>query len=243
MILTTAVIKGGTGKTSTAAALAQCAVANKRKVLAVDLDPQANLSAILGGNDRTEGASRLFSGKDPRELIQRTEQGIDLICGDLELSQLPAKGNGAKLKAALDSVRSDYDLILIDTPPTIGPLPTIAMLASDGLIAPLDADMSSLQGLKHITDLAESVRKTRPEALSFIGALVTKFDGRPKLNQVMLGMIQAEAKRRGVAFLGTVRSGIAAKESQVLKRSLFEYAPKSKPAEDYKRIFGYLMNQ
>lgn len=241
MILTTAVIKGGTGKTTSAAAIAQCAVADKKKVLLIDLDPQANLSAMLDADPRIDGASRLFTDQDPAELIQETQQGISLIHGDLELTKLPGKGNGAKLRKALDRIKESFDLIIIDTPPQIGPIPTAAMMVSDGLIIPLDSDMSSLQGLKYITDLAEAVREANPEALSFIGAMITRFDARPKLNQIMLDLIKTEAEKRRAVFLGVVRAGIAAKEFQALKRSLYEYAPKSKPAEDYKKIYNQLM--
>ena len=85
-IITAAVIKGGTGKTTTAAALAQAAVQAGKKVLAVDLDPQANLSFFIGADQNAPGSYQLLHGTDAAQLIQTTDQGIDAIAASPDLA-------------------------------------------------------------------------------------------------------------------------------------------------------------
>ncbi len=236
MIVTAAVIKGGTGKTTTAAALAQAAAAAGKKVLAIDLDPQANLSFFIGADPTAPGSYQLLHGADPAQLIQRTQQGIDAIAAAPDLAtEKTTPGSAKRLQQALEPVRNSYDLILIDTPPTIGELTYNALQASTGLIIPLETDNSSLQGLYQITDIARHIRQSNP-ALRITGVVLTRYDARPKLNRFLRDAIAERAQEMGVPFLMGIRPGIAIREAQAMQQSLYDYAPRSKPAEDYRQL-------
>ena len=102
-IITAAVIKGGTGKSSTIAALAQAATAAGKKVLAIDLDPQANLSFFIGADQNRPGSYELLHGTDPAQLIQDTPQGIAAIAASPDLATLTTRAGSARhLQNALD---------------------------------------------------------------------------------------------------------------------------------------------
>ena len=236
-IFTTAAIKGGTGKSTTAAALSQAAAASGKKVLAIDLDPAGNLSMMLGADLNTGGSYYLLHGEDPADLIQKTEQGVDVIPGSPNLATEVSKtGSAFRLQDALEQIRKRYQYIFIDTPPTMGELVYNALQASTGLIIPLEADTSSVQGLYRICDVARGISKTNQE-LKITGVILTRYDSRPKLNKYLRDSIEAAGKEVGAPFLGVIRPGVAIKESQALRQSLYLYAPKSKPAQDYMDIF------
>ena len=118
-IITIAVQKGGTGKTTTAAALAQAAAYKGRRALAIDLDPQGNLSVTLAAQMIPEAGNsyNLLMGLPAADLIQTTEQGIDVIPACLDLATISSgKGSARRLQRALEPIKNNYDLIVIDTP-------------------------------------------------------------------------------------------------------------------------------
>ena len=236
-IITAAVIKGGTGKTTTTAALAQAAAADGKRVLAIDLDPQANLSFILAADQFTSGSYQLLHGADPAPLIQHTEQGLDVIAGSPDLAtETTSPASAKRLQAAIEPLKRDYDFIFIDTPPTMGELTYNALQAATGLIIPLETDSNSLQGLYQISEIAHQMQRSNP-ALTILGVILTRFDSRPKINRYLQEIIEEKGQAVGAPFLGTVRPGIAIREAQAMQESLYNYAPSSKPAQDYMEIY------
>lgn len=236
-IVAVAVIKGGTGKTTTAAALAQAATAAGKKVLAIDLDPQANLSFFIGADQNRPGSYDLLNGGDPAELIQQTPQGMDAITGSPDLAtERTTPGSANRLREALEPIKRNYDLIILDTPPQMGELTFNALQAATALLIPLETDSSSLQGLYQITDIAHQMQRSNP-ALTVAGVILTRYDSRPRLNRYLRDTIAAQAQEAGAPFLMGIRPGIAIREAQALQRSLYEYAPNSNPAQDYKTLF------
>lgn len=236
-IITTAVIKGGTGKTTTAAALAQAAAANKKRVLAIDLDPQANFTFVIGADQNKGGCYQLLHGTAPGEIIQHTEQGIDAIAASPDLAtEKTTPGSAKRLQQALEQLKQNYDLIMIDTPPQMGELTFNALQASTGLIIPLETDNSSLQGLYQITDIAHQIQSSNP-ALSVLGSVLTRYDSRPNLNRYLQDVIADKGKEIGAPLLAGIRPGIAIREAQAMQKSLYEYAPKSNPAIDYMELY------
>lgn len=243
MVLTVAVIKGGTGKSTTAAALAQAAAADGKKVLAVDLDPQANLSFFLGA-DKGKGSYDLLCGTPAAETIQETEQGIDIMAATADLAALKtAHGSARGLRKGLEPIKESYDLIIIDTPATVGEMHFNALAASDKLITPLEADTNGLQGFYQICDLSDRIRETLNPNLKKPAAIVARYDGRPKINRYLRDAIRQRAEERGAAYLGEIRTGIAIKEAQGFQESLYTYAPKSKPALDYMAVYKAICRQ
>ena len=236
-ILTVAVIKGGTGKTTTAAALAQAAAAAGKKVLAIDLDPQANLSLFIGADQNRPGSYQLLHDTDPAQLIQSTAQGIDAIAASPDLAtERTTPASAKRLQRAIDPLKSVYDLIVIDTPPQMGELLYNALQAATGLIIPLESDNSSLQGLYQIADIAHQMQRSNP-ALQITGVVLTRYDSRPKLNRYLQEAIAEQGQEIGAPFLIGIRPGIAIREAQAMQQSLFDYAPRSNPAQDYKKLY------
>lgn len=237
MILAVAIQKGGTGKTTTAAALAQAAASKGKSVLAIDLDPQANLTFTLGAAAGDPGSRGLLDGLPAEKLIQTTAQGIDTIPASWDLATVTTgKGSARRLQNALEPLRGQYDYIIIDTPPTAGELQYNALQAADGLIIPLQADIYNAQGLYQITDTANAIRKSNP-ALEILGIVFTQHNARSTIARQMADAIRRNAEQLGVPILGEIHAAVAVKEAAALQKSLFEYAPKSKPALDYMAVF------
>ena len=242
-IITVAVVKGGTGKTTTAAALAQAAAADKKKVLAVDLDPQANLSFYLAADQNRPGSYELLNGGDPAELIQHTAQGLDVIPGSPDLAtERTTPGSAKRLQDALEPLKRKYSIIIIDTPPQLGELTYNALQASTRLLIPLQAEPGSLQGLYQISDVAHQIQNTNP-GLKISGTIITSYDNRPKINRTMKEAIEAAGAEAGAPFLMAIRGGISVKEAQALQLSLYEYAPRSRPAEDYLQLYSIIASR
>ena len=237
-IITTAVIKGGTGKTTTAAAIAQAAAAAGKKVLAIDLDPQGNLSFVLAAEPERGGNScQLLNGAPARQLTQRTQQGVEVVKASADLAAETTKQNSInRLTAALQPIKSKYQLIIIDTPPTMGELTYNALMAATDLIIPLEADLNSLQGLLNIAEIAAAIQEHN-ELLKISGIILTRYDPRPKINRQIKQAIEDKARALDIPFLMAIRKGIAITEAQATQQSLFEYAPKSKPAQDYLQLY------
>lgn len=236
-IITVAIIKGGSGKSTTTAALAQAAAKAGKRVLAIDLDPQANLTFFLGADQNSGGSYQLLQGADPAQLIQGTAQGISVISGSPDLATERTKpGSAKRLQDALQAVRKDFDFIFVDTPPQMGELTFNALQAATGLIIPLETDNSSLQGLYQIADIAHQMQNTNP-GLRIFGAILTRYDSRPKLNRYLSDIISEKGQEIGAPLLMGIRPGIAIREAQALQLSVYDYAPNSNPAQDYKKLF------
>lgn len=239
-IITVAVIKGGTGKTTTAAALAQAAVAAGKKVLAIDLDPQANLSYAIGADQNQPGSYQLLHGAEAAQLIQDTPQGMKAIAASPDLATERTKpGSARRLQDAIAPIRNEFDFIFIDTPPTMGELTFNALQASTGLLIPLQSDNYSLQGLYQITDIAAQMQHSNP-ALSIIGVILTKYDNRPRINRYFRDAIQDTGAEIGAPLIAEIRPGVAITEAQMQRQSVYDYAPKCKPAQDYKALFDQI---
>ena len=135
-ILTIANQKGGTGKTTSAVIFAQAAAHKGYKVLAIDLDPQANLSFIFAANYGKDKTSlQLLEGTPAAELIQHTSCGVDIIPASWNLQTVKtSKGSARRLQKALQPLKDKYDYVIIDTPPTASELQYNALQAAHTLI-------------------------------------------------------------------------------------------------------------
>ena len=238
-VITLASRKGGTGKTTTAAVLAQAAAYRGRRCLAIDLDPQCNLSFFLGARTDGPGSFELISGEDPGRLLQKTPAGVDAIPASWNLAAVTSStGSARRLQRALQNIRLKYDLIIIDTP-TAGELQYNALQAATGLLIPLQADVYGIKGFFQIIDTARQIMTTNP-ALKALGVILTQYDRRSNLARQMQESIKASAHAAGVPYLGEIRKAVAVQEAAALQQSLFKYAPNSKPAQDYLALFDAL---
>ena len=238
-VITLASRKGGTGKTTTAAALAQIAADRGRKVLAIDLDPQGNLSFFLGAQTTGAGSCELIDGAAPAEVIQATPAGIDVISASWNLTNILAyNGSAGRLQTALQPIQGNYDLVIIDAP-SAGELQYNALQAATGLIIPLQADAYGIKSLYQIIDTARQFQKSNP-ALQILGVIITQYDRRSTLARQMQESIKASAEATGAPYLGEIRKAVAVQEAAALQQSLFKYAPRSNPAADYLQLFDAL---
>lgn len=242
-VITVAMQKGGTGKTTTAAALAQAAVYRGKKCLAIDLDPQGNYSFTLGARTQggTPGSYHLMEGAAAAGIIQHIKPGLDVIPANMELSLLqPAKGSARRLQNALRPLQGSYDICVIDTPTIAGELQYNALQAATALVIPLEADIYNLQSLYQVADTAKAIQGSNPD-LRIAGFVLTQYNSRSTLAKQMQQMITDNAAAMGVPYLGAIRSAVVVKEAAALQQSLFDYAPNSKPASDYLALFDAII--
>lgn len=236
MVITVAMQKGGTGKTATCATLAQAAAHDHKHVLCVDLDAQGNLSFTMGARTTGAGAFEFITGS-AAHTIRTTTPYIDVIPASADLATLTTDtGSARRLQNALEPIKGNYDYVFIDTPPTAGELQYNALQASDGVIIPIIADVYNIQSLYQIAETIKAVQASN-KRLKVLGIIFTLYDGRSTISQQMKQAISDEAEKMGVPVLGAIRAGVAVKEAAALQQSLYDYAPKSKPAQDYMAIY------
>lgn len=241
--------KGGVGKTTTTGALAAGLTANGKKVLAIDLDPQGNLGFSLG-LDIENGITmyQVLKGEASiREGIQSTEY-CDVITSNILLSEAEVTFQGNErillLKKALEEVHSDYDYIIIDTPPSLNILTLNGYAASDYLIIPMAAEILSLVGLVQLKDTVDAVKNSVNPQLNVLGILLTKYNKRTNLAKDVLEMAQAVAKQADTRVFETqIRAGVAAAEAPAHGITIYDYSPRSNPAKDYEQFVGEVVKR
>lgn len=241
--------KGGVAKTTTTGALASGLSQRGYKVLAVDTDPQCNLSLSSGVDilSMDQTLYDVFKGTaDLQDTIQKTDLGYDLSTGGLNLAvadmEFTQTGREFMLREALDSVKADYDFCIIDTPPTIGILTVNALTASDSVVIPLTADLYSIQGLSQLNGMIERVRKYSNKDLKIAGLLITRHDERTNISKALQDQITQTAKKLGTkVFKQPIRNSVAVRESQVMKSDIFTEAPKANATKDYTAFIDELL--
>lgn len=239
MIISVCCQKGGTGKTTTAASMAQALIHEGRKVLLVDLDPQGSATLIYGA-DWNGNSYKLIKGMaEVNEVIQTTGVGEIIPAGsqldglDVELSKTP--GRDSLLQVALKPVKKKYDAIIIDTAPGMGTCLVQALTASDMAVIPLLCDPQALNGLAQVMDTIGQVKAYCNKRLKVGGVVLTQYQPRATLTRQYEQLIAEQCKDLyHVPLLDTrIRRGIVVQEAQAMRTSLYEYAPTCKPAGDY----------
>ena len=238
MIITIAAQKGGVGKTTTAAAIAQ-ALTWKKKTLLIDTDAQGSATLVYGAEDLGGGTYDLITGKaTAAELIQETPAGSIIPASPLidrlgiELNNTP--GRDSLLKAAIAPLTAEYDYIIIDTAPGLGTCLIQALTAADCVIIPLLCDPQALSGLHNVYDTIEQVKTYCNPALSVAAVVLTQYNARATLTKQYEGLITEQCREMGLPLAKTrIRRGIAIQEAQAMRENLYTYSPGSNPAADY----------
>jgi len=234
------------GKTTTASALVCGLTQRGAKVLGIDLDPQGNLGFTLG-LDIGSGSTifDVFKGTcSIEQSIVPTEYG-DVIPSDIMLSAAEVEFNSPRREFLLDqhlsSVRSHYDFIIIDTPPSLNILTVNAYVASDGLIVPMEAEVLSLIGITQLQETLETVRASFNPHLKVLGILLNKYNPRLTLSREILDLAEEVAKQLGTQVFQTkIRRGVGVAMAPAHGQTVLTYMPASKPAQDLQQVISVI---
>ena len=243
MVITIAFGKGGSTKTTTAAALVGYAKKKGKSVLAIDCDPQSNLTYSMGGNSNAPGLySILTDGTAAESVIQSTDQGdliaagLDLAAAEMSIAARP--GRDFIIRKAIEPLRNRYDYIVLDTQPDLNSIIINALTAADAVLMPIQANSFSIMGLYQMQTTISQVQQYCNPELKIAGIVLTKYKPRQTLAMDMRESIAEQAQEMGTRLFDTfIRESVAVEQAQAMQQSLFQYAPRSTPAQDYTALF------
>ena len=235
--------KGGVAKTTSTFNIGAILAEKGKRVLLVDLDPQHSLTIALGIDDElTKSIYNVICEKeDISNVILEVSENLYIAPSNLELSiaELQLVSMMAResiLKKALDKVKDNYDIILIDCPPSLSLLTVNALVASNEVIVPTATDYLSYKGLELLVDTINNVKENLNEDLKIKGVIATMYDKRTKhANEVL------EALNDEFDVLGTVKISVAAKDSVLANEPLISFAKSNDITKEYIKIAEELL--
>lgn len=234
--------KGGVGKTTTAVNLAACLADKGHRTLLIDEDSQGNSTSGLSKSvDFEKSLYDVLLDDEPVEnAIVKTAvkklhllpASIDLAGVEIEIAPLPDRES--LLKKKIESLREDYEYILIDCPPSLGLMTLNALVASDSIIIPIQAEFYALEGLSQLVKTVQVVSRRMNPRLHILGILLTMFDGRTNLSL----QVAEEVKKYfgSKVFRTVIPRTVKLSEAPSFGEPILTYAPKSKGAEAYKKL-------
>lgn len=236
MILALANHKGGTGKTTTAINLGAALALKGKRVLLVDLDPQGNLSYSFGFDENQLDISYVLSEEKSFEEVVIQQEKMDILpatmrLSDIELSMYSVDEREFLLKNLLDSIKDNYDYILIDCSPARSLLTVNALTAADYVMSTILLDVLSIQGLMHIVRTIQEIKMVLNAKLEFLGVLAVNIDLRKKLSKEVIDFVKANYDFS--FFQTSIRGNVKVAEAPSHGKSVVAYAPNSNGAKEY----------
>ena len=238
--------KGGVAKTTTTLNLGVAFAEQDLRVLLVDLDPQGNLTMSQGLNPDTIDRSMfdvLVHRLPIEEVIHRAEvdlavSSIDLAGAELALSSMI--GRERALEKALATVKDSYDYVLVDTPPSLGLLTINALVASNGVIVPVQCEYLSLRGLVQLENTLTMIRENLNPTVEIEGILPTMYDKRTLHSRVAVEILQENFGE--LVFDTKIRKTVRYAEAPVKGSSVLKYDPSGNAAEAYRMLAKEVLN-
>lgn len=233
--------KGGTAKTSTALHLgAALAKFHRKKVLLIDFDAQANLTTGLGFDpDENDSMAPVLQGTKPlSEVIQSTcIPSLDLVPADTWLERVEVTGSLAADRYSHERLRNiirplDYDIVIIDTPPSLCWLTESALIAAQHTLVCATPEFYSVKGLERLSQFMDSINQRHP--LNILGVILSFWNTRGKSNQAFLDVIERTFPKK--ILKNKVRRDISVSEASIYGKPIFDTDPDSRAAEDYLAI-------
>ena len=235
--------KGGVGKTTTAINLSSCLAKLGRSVLMVDMDPQGNATSGVG-IEKAEIAECVYNvlvdGLDPRAVIRRgpidgmdvIPSTLDLAAAEIELAAELSREN--RLRRGLETIRSDYEFVIIDCPPALGLLTINSLAAAEETIIPIQCEYYALEGLVYLFRTIQRVKLHLNPELRISGVLLTMFDSRTNLSRE----VEAEVRREypQLAIETVIPRTVRLSEAPGYGKPIILYDPSSKGAWAYMEL-------
>lgn len=248
--------KGGVGKTTSTLNLGAALQERGKRVLVMDLDPQASLTTSLNLSPEDQEltiynaiCSTIEGTESPAlvDVIVTTRSGLDLAPANIELSAAELDLNKATmgelvLRELLESVNDRYDFILMDCPPSLGLLTINSLSAADEVMIPLQADYLALKGVNLLMQTISTVQKKINRKLRIAGIFVTMADTRTLHTQEVLASAQHVLSDQVRMFDSVIKMNVRVKEAPITGESILTYAADSNAAHAYRQLAGEVLN-